>query len=411
MSAKPKTYYGWRVLIALFFVGALGPMGRFSLTAFFPSITLELGWSRSEIGSAQTLTLWVYSLVSILTGWMIDRIGGRKTILIGGLLTFIGWLLLSTIASLWQLYVYYGFVMAIAVSNTHLVPTQGTARKWFVKRAGLAGGILGSAYAVGTALIIPLLTLASSTFNWRTVSIVCAFAFSIPVLLLAYFVIRDTPESAGQYPDGVKPPPAPLMANTALNHRWKIKEALRTPQLWLLFIAYGLSGIVINGFMAHAVMFSVDLGSTAAAAGIIVTFFNGPSILARVGGGWLGDRYGKLGMMRWGIFLSCLVMLLGWWGIHTSNQLMFFAPIMGIGTSLAISLFGPYIGDLYGRQNVGFLFAILTAGWGLIGGLGPIIWGIISDNFGNYGYALLVSAACYALGLIALLLVRPLQPR
>jgi len=63
--------------------------------------------------------------------------------------------------------------------------------------------------------------------------------------------------------------------------------------------------------------------------------------------------------------------------------------------------------DLFGREKVGSLFAVLTVGWGLIGGLGPIIWGIIFDTFGSYSPALLVSALCFIVALVALLLIRP----
>lgn len=386
-------------------------MARYSITAFFPAISTELGWSRSEIGLSQSFNLWVYSLFAILAGWMVDRMGGRKTIFFGGLWCLIGWLLLSTVTSPWQLYIYFGLFMAMATSTTHLVPTQATSRKWFIRRAGLAGGIIGSAFAVGNAIFIPLITSTSSVFGWRTVSVVSAFAFSVPILLLAYLVIRDTPESMGQHPDGVTYPLSTSTEQKAINPSWNVKDALKTPQLWLLFITYGLSGIVVNAMQAHIVVWAVDLGSTAAASGLFATLLNAPSIVARVGGGWLGDRYGKRRMMIIGALFSMLVMLFGWKVIRTQDQLLIFAPVLGIGTSLATSLFAPYLGDLFGRERVGSLFAVLTVGWGLIGGFGPIIWGIIFDTAGSYGPALLVSAVCFAIALMALLLIRPLADK
>jgi len=342
---------------------------------------------------------------------MVDRIGGRKTIFIGGLWCFSGWILLSTVRSLWQLYIYYGLVMAIATASTHLVPTQGTSRKWFIRRAGLAGGIIGSAFAMGSAIFSPLLTSMSSIFGWRAVSIVCAIGFSLPIIMLAHFVIKDTPESVGQHPDGTVQPSSTPIAHKTVDRDWNVKDALKTPQLWLLFITYGLTGMVINALLAHLVVWGVDLGSSAAAAGLFVTLYNGPSIVARIGGGWLGDKYGKRRLMIIGAIFSLMVMLLGWQVIRTQNQLMVFAPVLGIGTTLATGLFAPYLGDLFGREKVGFLFGVLTVGWGLIGGLGPIIWGIIFDTFGSYSPALLVSALCLVVALLALLLIRPLADR
>jgi MFS family permease len=398
------------MLAALFVIGVLGPLARYSITAFFPALTAELHWTRSEIGTAQSISLWVYSVFSIFTGWMIDHLGSRKTIFVGGLLCLGGWLLLATIGSLWQLYVYYGVVMAIAVSNSHLVPIQSTARKWLVRRAGLAAGIVGSAFAFGTAAFSPLLTSAATTFGWRAVSVVAAFATGIPILLLAYFVVRDTPESIGQQPDGAAAGPGSAMVPDAGQY-WGVRDALRTPQLWLLFVSYSALGVVFNGLMAHLVIWGVDLGSTAAASGIYVTLMNGPSIIARVGGGWLADRYGKRLIMIIGATLCVLVMLLAWAGIHSTGSLAVYIVAVGIIVGFAPTTFAPYLGDLYGRRNVGSLFGVLTLGWGLVGGLGPLVWGLIRDGSGSYSLALPVSAGCYALALAALLLVRPVPAR
>jgi nitrate/nitrite transporter NarK len=322
-------------------------------------------------------------------------------------------MLLATVGSLWQLYLFYGLVMAIAVSNTHLVPVQATSRKWFVKRGGLAGGIAGSAFALGTAAFSPLLTSTAAAFGWRNVSMVAALVSGIPIMALAYLVIRDTPESVGQHPDGAASASvsAGQTGESSGPHHWGVRRALRTPQFWLLFIVYSLLGVVFNGLLAHLVIWAVDVGSAAAAAGIFVTLFNGPSIVARVGGGLLGDKYGKRRIIMLGTLFSLVIMLLGWRGIDSPYLLAVFAIIVGLGIGLSNTLFAPYLGDLFGRENVGSLFGVLTLGWGLIGGVGPMVWGAIFDNTGSYSLALLLSGACYAVAAAILLLVRPLKLR
>lgn len=402
---EKKIFYGWIVLAALFTVGATGPMGRYSLTAFFPAMSSEMGWSRSEIGLAQSVNFWVYSLASIGVGWMVDRVGSRKTIFMGGLLCLAGWLLLSRVRSFWQLYLYFGLLMGLATASTHMVPIHATSRKWFIRRAGLAGGIIGSAFAVGNAIFIPVVTSTASLFGWRAISTASAFVFGIPILLLAWFVLRDTPESIGEHPDGTSEPCHPRMEGTD-PQGWCVRAAIKTPQLWLLFLTYGFSGVVVNALQAHLVIWGTDLGSSAAAAGLLVTLFNTPSIAARVGGGWLADRHGKRRVMIAGAVLSLIVTVMAWLGVHDYVQLLIFIPILGLGTSLSTSLFAPYLGDLYGRRIVGSLFAVLTLSWGLVGGFGPMIWGYIFDATGDYSQALLVSALFYALALAALLLIR-----
>lgn len=407
VTRRQRIFYGWWVVIALFGVGMVGSMVRYSLTAFFPFISSELGWSRSLIGSGQTLSVLIYALLVPFVGWITDRVGGRKIIFIGGLINLCGWILLSTMKSLWQLYVYYGLITAVAVGMNHYVPIQATGRKWFIKRAGLVGGILVAAFAVGTSILIPLLTTMASSSGWRTTSLICGSAFGLFILFLALFVIRDTPESIGLSPDGEGLTQTFLGKKEVTAETWPVKEALKTSQFWLLFITYSLPGIPLNGLLAHLVMWGVDLGSSRAAAGIFITALTLPMAVGAPLGGWLGDKYGKKRIIAIGFLCALLIMLWAWQGVHTPQQLILFGIMVGISLNLPLGLFTPYLGDLFGRANVGSLFGILTLGWGLIGGTGAFLWGIIFDTSGSYNFACLVSTICYAIAVAAVMFVQP----
>ena len=81
--------------------------------------------------------------------------------------------------------------------------------------------------------------------------------------------------------------------------------------------------------------------------------------------------------------------------------------MMGIfGTVYGISagpgLWAAHVGDVFGRGSVGKLFGMMTYGYGLIGGSGPLIWGKIFDAYGTYNPALLLSALCFAVVVICL---------
>lgn len=407
MNRQQKIFYGWWVLTALFVVGMLCPLGRYSIAAFFPSISSELGWSRSLIGSAQTLTFWTYAIFVLLSGWMTDRIGGRKTIFLGGFLCLGAWILLSTVNSVWQLYLYYGLIMGVAVSMAHFVPIQATTRKWFRKRAGLVVGTTAAAFDLGSAIFIPLLTRMSSSLGWRSTSIISAFAIGIAIMLLAFLVIRDTPESIGLHPDGESLALAPSINPMPVEEAWTVKEAIRTPQFWLLFITYSVPGIASQGLLAHLVMWGVDLGYPMAAAGIFVTAMTLPAITAKISGGWLGDRYGKRKIMIISFLLCLLIMLWAWQRVDTAQLLIILAVVMGLSYGLPVGLFTPYLGDLFGRANIGALFGILTMGYGFIAGSGAMMWGMIFDASGSYNLACLLSAGCFAIAVIATSLIRP----
>jgi len=79
MNEGRRLYYGWWLTIGLFIIGMLGPLGRYSVAAFIPFFSTELGWSRASIGLGQSISMWMYAFFVLLAGFLIDRIGSRKT--------------------------------------------------------------------------------------------------------------------------------------------------------------------------------------------------------------------------------------------------------------------------------------------------------------------------------------------
>lgn len=403
-------FHGWWIVLGLFLIGALGSLGRYSVTAFLPFMIAELKWSLPTIGFAQSLAIWLYAFSVLGVGVLVDRIGGRKTFLIGGAITALGWGLFSTVQSPWQLNFYYGAILALAVSMTHYVPIMATGRKWFRRRAGLVTGITGGAWAVGNAIFLPVMTGMAASHDWRHTSLVLGLSFGVTIILVALFIIRDTPESMGLLPDGERSAPD-ANGPATVEVSWAVRRALRTRPFILLFTAYSVYNIGLSGFAAHVVAWGTDLGSPEATAGVFSTAFAAPWAIGSVAGGWLGDRYGKTRVMPLGLLLSTAALFYGWLGVHSQPDLMVLAVALGLGTGLQVSLYVPLLGDLFGRARVGSLFGILTFGYGVIGGWGPFVWASLRELAGHYNLAALVSAVCYAVGTAALLLVRPDRPQ
>jgi len=408
LTKKQPIFYGWWIVVGLFAIDIVASLGRYNLAAFLPFIMPELGWSRETISLAQSIAIWLYALFVVLSGVLVDRIGSRKTFLIGGALTILGWVLFSTVQAPWQLYLYYGLLLSLAVGMTHYVPVMATTRKWFRKRAGLVAGITGSAWAVGNAIFMPVMTGLADSQGWRHTSLVLGICFGAVIILCALFIIRDTPESVGLRPDGEASPPAGDYT-AAVEISWDIKRALKTSQFLLLLTAYSVYNIGLNGLAAHAVTWGTELGCPEATAGIFATAFALAWVVGSVAGGWLGDRYGKGRVMPVGLIIATAAMLYGWLGVHSQQGLMALSIGVGLGTGLQVPLYAPLLGDLFGRARVGSLFGILTFGYGLIGGWGPLIWATLRETTGSYNAAALVSTVCYAIAIVALLLVRPMR--
>jgi MFS family permease len=410
MNAHKKVFYGWWVVVALFFVGMLGPMGRYTITAFGPYIHEELGWSATSIGLALTLSLWVYAFASIPVGWLIDRMGSRRIVLMGGCLLLVGLWGFSSVSYLWQLYLTLGGIVGLGVSMTHFLTTQSTARKWFTKRAGLAGGILTAAFWIGSGTLSPLLTGLANTTSWRTASVIYALSAGIIIIFLSIFVIRDTPESMGLSPDGEPVPSLDERGNVPPKEiTWNTKEVLGTSSFWMIFLGYSLIGIPGQGLLGHLVLWGVKLGSPKPTAGLFLSAFALTLAVTSVLGGWLADKFGKRQVLMISYGLSALVSFACWRFVQTPHSLMLLIALFGLAYGIAAgpSLWAAHVGDVFGRGSVGKLFGILTYGYGLIGGSGPLIWGRVYDITGAYNLACFLSGLCLVLVVICVYFAKP----
>ena len=203
-------FYGWWVAISCSVIYGLSGIGHYAPGIFFPFISAEMGWTQAELGQTLSIYLWVFVCAGFLAGFLVDRIGGRKTFVAGAIMQLV-------------------------------VPTQAVARKWFVKRAGLIAGIIAATFGIISALMFPLLTQLGDVYGWRTILRQYAIGFEVVVILLAILVVRDTPESMGLHPDGVSDSD---FVNSESNKEsieepyYTLLQALKTPQLWLMATLY-----------------------------------------------------------------------------------------------------------------------------------------------------------------------------
>lgn len=412
LHMRRKIFYGWWIIVALFFVGMMGPMARYTITAFGPFITDEMGWGATSIGLALSLSIWVYAVASIPVGWLIDRTGSRRILIMGAIFSLVGLWWFSRARILWQFYLSAGLIVGIGVSMTHFLVTQSTARKWFTKKAGLAGGILTAAFWIGSGTLSPLLTGMGHAMGWRQACFTYGLAVGIIIVTLALLVVRNTPESMGLLPDGAAASTGPGTAgNAAQKISWNTAEALRTRSFWMILLGYSLVGIPGQGLLGHLILWGVRLGWPKATAGVFLSAFTLTLAFTSIPGGWLGDRLGKRQVLIISYGLSAILSALCWLFARSAGSLMVLIGIFGAayGISAGPGLWSAYVGDVFGRASVGRLFGVMTLGYGLIGGSGPLLWGWVYDVTGEYNLACLLSGICFALVIACLLFIKPVR--
>src|SRR5690606_38900069 len=113
--------------------------------------------------------------------------------------------------------------------------------------------------------------LLISSVGWRTSYLVlAAFMAVLIVPLMRLFQIRE-PRDMGLAPDGISTTKAEDDSSSAPSsrgwtrqasspHDWSLKEAMKTPHLWLLFGVYMFTGLGSFFVSLHQLAFAVDIG-------------------------------------------------------------------------------------------------------------------------------------------------------
>ena len=143
---------------------------------------------RADVGPARRST--VAGASSPLVGTLVDRLGPRRLLLLGGSLLVLGLLASAFISALWQIILLYGIVMTFGANCLGLVVFVPLLSRHFVRRRGMAIAIVQSANGFGRAASAPLVQLSISSLGWRGTYLVQAAFMAAVVPLLALLCAR-----------------------------------------------------------------------------------------------------------------------------------------------------------------------------------------------------------------------------
>src|SRR6516162_2132097 len=398
-AAQPAARGAWLMLggaLAAFTVSA-GIMHSYAV--FLVAFIEEFRWSRSETSIAYSVSQLVAGGSSPLVGAMVDKLGPRRLLLLGGSLLFIGLLGSALISALWQDVLLYGIIMTIGANCLGLVVFVPLLSRQFVRRRGMAISIVQSANGFGRAASAPLVQLLISTIGWRETFLAQAAFIAAAVPLLAAIFRR-----AARYPIAAKPgsPAAPAPVAPAVPG-WTLAEAVRTPHFWLLFAVYLFTGVGSFLVSLHQLAFAVDVGfDKLYAAGVL-----GIGSFLAIGGtivtGTLSDYIGRewSAILAYGVSIVGVVCAL----LITSPDQHWLLWLHACFFGLTWGARGPAItaktADLFPGSRLGTILGVITIGSGIGSAAGAWGAGFIFDVSGSYRLAFLLSILFYICGCIA----------
>jgi len=405
-NKKPRLFYGYVIVMAAFLVFVSMYGSYFSYGVFLKPVLAEFGWSRATMSGAFALSMIIHGVLGIFMGKITDKIGPRVVIATCGFFLGSGYLLMSQIHSIWQLYLFYGVIIGIGISGGW-VCLLSTIARWFNLRRSTMSGIVLSGTGVGSLIIPPVATWLIDTYSWRTAFVLLALVLLVIVFLAALLLKKD-PSKMGLLPYGETNQPKNGVKHIA--EGYTLKESSRTPQFWLACSAFACLGFAMFMVNVHIIPQVTELGYSAATAATVLSVAGAASIFGRILMGHFADKLGNRKVMIFGFILLAISLF---WLISSRElwALYLFSVIFGYAYGGVGASESPLIAWLFGLKSHGLIFGIsdffFTAG----ASIGPVLAGYIFDLTNNYQVAFFIGAVVAVIGIALMIVIKPMPQK
>ncbi len=403
VSASRVSRQSWLILGAAFTTFTIGAGLMHSYAVFLIAFIEEFGWSRGETSIAYSVSQLVAGASSPLVGTLVDRLGPRRLLFLGGGLLVLGLAGSAFVSRLWQIVALYGVVMTFGANCLGLVVFVPLLSRVFVRRRGMAISIVQSANGFGRAVSAPAVQLMISGIGWRASYLVQAAFMAALVLPLAAWFRRADPSravAASGLDSAAAPASSPSIAPLG---GWTLREAMRTPHFWLLFAVYLFTGLGSFFVSLHQLAFAVDRGFDKLYAAEVLGMGAFLAIFGTIVTGTLSDYIGRevSAIMAYGFSIVGVVCALL---ITDSSQhllLWLHACLFGLTWGARGPAITAKTADLFPGAQLGAILGVITIGSGVGSALGSWGAGIIFDLSGSYRLAFILSIVAYLCGVVA----------
>jgi MFS family permease len=337
----------------------------------------EFGWSRAEISSGPAVVSVMGLFLATPAGYLIDRWGARRCGIITLLCSYAAIASMSQIESLWHWWACWA-LFGIAGSFTSTVWLMPVSTIFHAGR-GLAIALTISGTGISMALAPGIAEYFVQHQGWRTGFLGLAAIWAVLTLpLVLAFVPRLKPAPLDDAPADEDAPAEHLLVGLTP------REGFRTPALYILFFASLISAMTGVALILNLVPVLTFTGVGRTEAVAIIGFMGIASVLGRVVGGFLMDRFD---VRRMAIIASVVSLAL------PLSLLLF--PGVGLAALIGVIAYGltggmkmnaiVYLCSTHlGSRSFGLFYGVISITTTLAQGIGPMVANHIYDVTNSY---------------------------
>jgi len=290
------------ILGASFFL--LGFFHRVAPGVLTRELTHAFELTATSLGGLSSLYFYAYVAMQIPTGMLVDRIGPRRLLIFGGLITALGTVLFAFAPTL--LWAGVGrFIIGGSVAVAFVSTLKLTAH-WFPEnRYSLATGFLLVAGMIGAIFAGVPLQWLSDTFGWRSV-IGWSASIGILICFIANWLVRDDPTERGYKSYYFASPTSPTIGMFA-----GLRKVLAYRNTWIMtLVPGGVVGAVLAFAGLWGVPFLTDIYNLSPA--LAATLCSGVMLSWAVGGPFFSVISERLFRRRSLYLLGTVLALFSW---------------------------------------------------------------------------------------------------
>ena len=342
-------FRGWWLIVLSGIIMAIATyaLEDFPALMFLP-MSEELGWSRATSALGAFILPLAAGLMGPAVGYITDKIGPRRMVLIG-LCVLVGcFVLLGQVENLLIFYL-ASLLMGMGAGLCGWIPLMTLLVRRFFRRLTAAIVVFEVISGVGGLILIPLASLIFVYQGWRMVPIFLA-GLALLLVIPVFVLLRNRPEGMGQRAYSALPAASQQFGLFSVS-------SFRVRSYWLIVFGAAFSLMAEVGIVIFLVLMMADRGFTSLDGGFAIAILSFLSIAFIVVGGVMAVRVPRP------VLLGCFAGLqaVGTGGLVFADSLVefyLFAALLGASYGGISPLIVPILADYFGTASFGKILGV-----------------------------------------------------